>query len=67
MWICGHIFWEGKARRGLGRKGQERDGAMKLQDGGKAKKDVGTHWGQERERGGEQGCWNTKGVNDGER
>ena len=49
MLICGHIFWEGKARRGWGRKGQERDGAMEVQDGGKGKMDAGTQWGQERE------------------
>ena len=37
----------GEARRG--RKGQERDGAMEVQDGGKGKMDAGTQWGQERE------------------
>ena len=44
MWICGHIFWEGKARGGRPgekRAGQERDWAMEVQDeGGKGKMDA---------------------------
>jgi hypothetical protein len=37
-------------RAGRGRKGQERDGAMVQDEGGKGKMDAGTQWAQERER-----------------